>query len=195
MPNPEIWISTTVAAVAAAVRRARSLQSPTTIPMLSLRRCILSTLVRSSSSVRRQLKSTLTEVDASGIPLKPTWSVNELLSSYPRPTITPAMLKRLHELSALLPPEEGTLEHTKLTEEVEDLVKLVEAVKLVDVGEVAEDGVPDGRIWAKGEGINLKAVPHDDAVDSEAAGGRALLAHASRTMDGFYVVETDKPRN
>ncbi|KAI0332455.1 hypothetical protein GY45DRAFT_477473 [Cubamyces sp. BRFM 1775] len=193
IPNPEIWISTTVAA--AAIRRARSPQSPTTIPMLGFRRCLQSTLVRSSSRLRRQLKSTLAEVDANGIPLKPTWSVNELLSSYPRPTITPATLKRLHELSALLPPEEGTPEHTRLTEEVEDLVKLVEAVKLVDVGEVAEDGVPDGRIWAKGEGINLDTVPHDDAVDSEAASGRALLAHASRTMDGLYVVEADKPRN
>ena len=121
--------------------------------------------------------------------------MNELLSSYPRPAITPATLKRLHELSALLPPEEGTPEHAKLTQEVEELVKLVEAVKLVDVGKVAEDGVPDGRIWAKGEGISLTTESHEDPADSEAASGRALLAHASRTMDGLYVVEADKPRN
>ncbi|KAI0663166.1 hypothetical protein C8Q70DRAFT_956325 [Cubamyces menziesii] len=163
--------------------------------MFCLRRCLPSTLVRSNRNLRRQLKSTLAEVDATGIPLKPTWSVNELLSSYPRPAITPATLKRLHELSALIPPEEDTPEHAKLTQEVEELVKLVEAVKLVDVGKVAEDGVPDGRIWAKGEGISLTTESHEDPADSEAASGRALLAHASRTMDGLYVVEADKPRN
>ena len=80
------------------------------------------------------LKPTV-ETDSHAIPTRPTWSVNELLSSYPKPQISPATLKHLHELSALIPPEEGTPEHAKLTAEMENLVKLVEAVKLVDVGE------------------------------------------------------------
>ncbi len=76
---------------------------------------------------------------------------------------------------------------------MEELVRLVEAVKLVDVNEVAEDGpVPDGRIWASGEAVSLNAGALDEA---EAVGGRSLLQHASRTVDGLYVVEADKPRN
>ncbi|KAI0771984.1 hypothetical protein BD413DRAFT_50005 [Trametes elegans] len=165
--------------------------------MLGLRPCIASSLLRSSRHSSMRLKSTRANVDDTGIPLRPTWSVNELLSSYPRPTITSTTLNRLHELSALIPPEEGSQEHARLTAELEELVRLVEAVKLVDVCEVAEDGeraVPDGRIWAEKKGVNLEepsaGIQHADSED-----GRVLLAHATRTMDGLYVVEADKPRN
>ena len=153
----------------------------------------LSRLSRTSRSTWLRHKTTMAEVDSTAIPLKPTWSVHELLSSYPRPTISPATLKRLHELSALVPPSEGTSEHAKLTQEIEELVRLVEAVKLVDVSEVAEDGpVPDGRIWASGEGVRLDAQALEDP---KAVSGRDLLEHASRTMDNLYVVEADKPRS
>ncbi|EJF62858.1 hypothetical protein BD309DRAFT_883365 [Dichomitus squalens] len=161
--------------------------------MISLSRHFISSLA-SRQFVTRS-KSTLVEVDSVGIPLKPTWSVNELLSSYPRPAVSPSELKRLHELSALIPPADGTSEHTKLAQEMEELVKLVEAVKLVDVGEVVEEGaVPDGRIWASGQGVSLDAEAFAASEDADAVSGRALLAHASRTMEGLYVVETDKPR-
>ncbi|KAI0637932.1 hypothetical protein C8Q77DRAFT_1153627 [Trametes polyzona] len=176
--------------------------------MFSLRQCVRTTLVRScrphqsrfksSAAATDSTKSSTAETDSTGIPLKATWSVNELLSSYPRPTISPATLKRLHELSALIPPEEGTKEHSRLTREVEDLVKLVEAVKLVDVSEAVDDAqhvVPDGRIWAEGEGIDLDAAPLTESDGSESAHGTALLKHASRTLEGLYVVEADKPRN
>ncbi|RDX53595.1 hypothetical protein OH76DRAFT_1342798 [Lentinus brumalis] len=153
----------------------------------------LSTPLRTSRLTWLRYKTNLAEVDSTGIPLKPTWSVHELLSSYPRPTVSPATLKRLHELSALIPPLEGTPEHAKLSQEMEELVRLVEAVKLVDVNEVAEDGpVPDGRIWASGEAVSLNAGALGEA---ETVGGRSLLQHASRTVDGLYVVEADKPRN
>ncbi|KAF8268262.1 hypothetical protein EI94DRAFT_1915594, partial [Lactarius quietus] len=75
----------------------------------------------------------LVETDDCAIPLKPTWSVDDLLSSYPRPTISSLALDRLHVLSALIPPEEGTPEHAKLIRELEDLVKLVESVRLFNV--------------------------------------------------------------
>ena len=167
-------------------------------PMLRFSRCPIPTLSTRSHLPRRCLlrhKSTLAEVDQTGIPLKPTWSVNELLSSYPRPTISPSTLKRLHELSALIPPSEGTPEHAKLTMEMEELVKLVEAVKLVDISGVSEEGsVPDGRIWASGEGVTLDAEAFAASGDATSTQGRALLTHASRTMDGLYVVEADKPR-
>ena len=88
------------------------------------------------------------------------WSVNELLSLYPRPAISPATLKHLHALSALIPPEEGSPERAKLTKETQDLVKLVEAVKLVDTKSVGNtNDIPDGRIWAEGTGIDLNAEP------------------------------------
>lgn len=138
------------------------------------------------------------DTDSCGIPNKPTWSVNELLSSYPRPTIDPATLERLHILSALIPPAEGTEEHKTLTLEMENLVKLVEAVKTADVDVLTEtgaswsegQGIPDGRIWAEGTGVDLRQVdaPEDMQI------GQGLLAHASRTENRLYVVETDRPR-
>ncbi|OBZ76456.1 hypothetical protein A0H81_03816 [Grifola frondosa] len=161
-------------------------------------RCLKQFHSLSRWSYLRRLQSTSTKVafDSCGIPLKPTWSVNDLLSSYPRPTITPSTLKRLHELSALIPPADGTPEHRKLTQEMEGLVKLVEAVKLVDTSGVVEEAhgeaVPDGRIWAAGTGIELDCCsPQVTEGDRD----RELLRHAARVMDGLYVVDADKPRN
>ena len=149
------------------------------------------------SSNNVALKPTV-ETDSHAIPTRPTWSVNELLSSYPKPKISPATLKHLHELSALIPPEEGTPEHAKLTAEMENLVKLVEAVKLVDVGEssVSESGeVPDGRIWAAGTGIRLEREKGgDSAADDKEVHGQALLGYAARTENKHYVVDTDRKR-
>jgi hypothetical protein len=132
----------------------------------------------------RALSSTH-ETNSCGIPLKPTWSVDKLLESCPAPTISPATFKRLHELSALVPPEPGTPEYGNLKEELEDLIKLVEAVRLVKFDD--EGGVSDGRVWAEGAGI-----PLTDMKDGEMKDGRRLLQHAARTADGFYLVETDR---
>ena len=133
------------------------------------------------------------QTDSYGLPLQPTWSVNDLLSSYPTPTITPSTLDRLHELSALIPPAEGTLEHDTLKREMEDLVKLVEAVKLVDVGdESGSDGqIPDGRVWAEGTGVgpvDVQAKPDGDVTSSE------LLRFARRTSNGLFVVDADRTK-
>ena len=136
------------------------------------------------------------KVDEHGIPLRPTWSVNELLSSYPKPTISPSTLRRIHELSALVPPVEGTDEHKQLTLEMENLVKLVEAVKLVDTSEIDQlalskgEAVPDGRIWAEGTRIDLQA----DVTGRTGEEGQSLLRHAARTENGMYVVDTDRRR-
>ncbi|KAJ3552921.1 hypothetical protein NM688_g3896 [Phlebia brevispora] len=173
--------------------------------MLAVRRCAsLVRLTRASLSLtlpRRHVSSkpvenTNVETDSHGIPTQPTWSVNELLSSYPKPVITPATLKHLHELSALIPPEEGTPEHARLTSEMENLVKLVEAVRLVDVGQTTESGdgeVPDGRIWAEGTGISLeyKKEPAPFPPEGEVH-GQALLGYASRTENKLYVVDTER---
>ena len=134
------------------------------------------------------------ETDEDGIPVRPTWSVNELLSSYPKPTISPATLKHLHMLSALIPPEEGSPEHAKLTEEMQDLVKLVEAVKLVNTESVGdENNVPDGRIWAEGTGIDLDA--ESAPVDENQVQGRGLLKYAKNVSpEGLYLIDSDRSR-
>src|SRR6266403_262481 len=93
----------------------------------------------------------LVETDDCAIPLKPTWSVDDLLSS---------SLHRLHILSALIPPKEGTLAHSRLTRELEDLVKLVESVRLFNAPGASStvDTTLDSRIWAEGMGIDLQKV-------------------------------------
>ncbi|KAF5387936.1 hypothetical protein D9615_000126 [Tricholomella constricta] len=134
---------------------------------------------------RRRLLHVKHETDECGIPLKPTWSVHELLSSYPKPILPSTTLTRLHELSALIPPAEGTLKHVELKEEMEELIRLVEAVKLVDTEGVhptshrAKDGdTPDQNL---------------SSLEGEPSGGD-LLRHASRTLDGFYIVDSDRKR-
>ncbi|KAG7449404.1 uncharacterized protein BT62DRAFT_945640 [Guyanagaster necrorhizus] len=138
--------------------------------------------IRHYSCRPRRWKSTATrtETDEFGIPLKPTWSVNELLSSYPTPTISPATLIHLHDLAALIPPEEGSKKFDKVKGELEELVRLVEAVKLVDTKGVDLDAATE-----RMDNRQLNAPPLD-------ASGRSLLKHAARTVDGFYVVDADK---
>lgn len=135
----------------------------------------------------------LVEMDDCAIPLKPTWSVDDLLSSYPRPTISSLALDRLHVLSALIPPEEGTLEHASLIRELEDLVKLVESVRLFNV---PSDSTPmhvvaDARVWAENAGIDLQKVP-PETHDREALDPAELLSRASRTENGLYVMHSDR---
>ncbi|KAI9574499.1 hypothetical protein HD554DRAFT_1981520, partial [Boletus coccyginus] len=128
--------------------------------------------------------------DACGIPLKPTWSLRELLSSYPSPSLSPATFQRLHELSALILPTQDTPEYDTTKKELDELVRLVEAVKLVNVDRLPTDSsTPDGRVWAEGTGIPLTKQPPDKKIH-----GTKLLEYASRTLEGMYVVETDRER-
>ena len=164
--------------------------------ILGCRRVLLPTrLARLNSSLSSDhTLRTDVETDEHGIPVRPTWSVNELLSSYPKPTISPATLKHLHTLSALIPPEEDSPEHAKLTEEMQDLVKLVEAVKLVNTDSVDDgNGVPDGRIWAEGVGIDLDAEPV--IPDETEVQGRGLLKYAkSVSPEGLYLIDSDRSK-
>ena len=163
---------------------------------LGCRRVLLPTCsarLSSSLSSKHALRTNV-ETDEHGIPVRPTWSVNELLSSYPKPTISPATLKHLHTLSALIPPEEGSHEHAKLTEEIQDLVKLVEAVKLINADSVGDgNGVPDGRIWAEGAGIDLDAEP--TPTDENEVQGRSLLKYAKNVSpEGLYLIDSDRSK-
>ncbi|KAG6914301.1 hypothetical protein DXG01_001209 [Tephrocybe rancida] len=120
------------------------------------------------------------ETDECGIPLEPTWSVHELLSSYPKPTLSSAALTRLYELSALIPPEEGSPEHAKLKGEMEELIKLVEAVKMVDTSDVHP--------------THFKLPDQQTPTFDNEPSGQLLLRNAARTKDGFYVVDSDRKR-
>ena len=145
-------------------------------------------LSRSTQQVqgKRYLANESVETDSWGIPLKPTWSVYELLSSYPKPTISSATLEHIHELSALIPPKEGTPEHEMLLQELGDLIKLVEAVKLVNTDEVQLTG----RVYKKDWDRSLARMGKTVEVET----GRSLLTHSSRTADGHYVVDADRKR-
>lgn len=100
----------------------------------------------------------------------------------------------MHALSALIPPEEGSPEHAKLTEEMQDLIKLVEAVKLVDTDSVGDkNGIPDGRIWAEGTGIDLDAEPIP--ADENEVRGRDLLKYSKNVSpDGLYLIDSDRSK-
>lgn len=138
------------------------------------------------SQGKRYVANKSVETDTCGIPLRPTWSVYELLSSYPKPTISSATLEHIHELSALIPPKEGTPEHEKLLQELGDLIKLVEAVKLVNT-----DGVQcTDRVYKEDWDRALA----ETETTVQGGTGRSLLTHASRSVDGLYVVDADRKR-
>jgi len=147
--------------------------------MLCTRQCS-----RRLSTARYRLVHT--RHDDCGIPNKPTWSVDELLSSYPSPTLSSATLLRLHQLSALIPPAEGTTEHRTLKKELEEFVRLVEAVKLVDTRGI-QPAMSHGRI---DEQTHHK-LPQMGECE---VNGTQLLKHATHEQDGFYVVDSDKMR-
>ncbi|KAH0840102.1 hypothetical protein J3R83DRAFT_1072 [Lanmaoa asiatica] len=138
---------------------------------------------------RTLLQTRQVGTDACGIPLKPTWSLRELMSSYPSPPLSAATFQRLHELSALVPPTEGTHEYDATKKELDELVRLVEAVKLINVDRPTGSSIPDGRVYAESTRIPLTKEPLDEEIQ-----GTKLLHYANRTLDGMYVVETDRER-
>ncbi|KZT62146.1 hypothetical protein CALCODRAFT_463181 [Calocera cornea HHB12733] len=155
---------------------------------------------------RRSTLSKDIEVDELGIPTKPTWSVQDQIAASPHSAISPKTLAHLHKLSALIAPAVGTQKYQKLKTELQNMVRLVEAVKEVDVSSVTVEGeVPDGRIWQTGRGMELKGYsPEETEIraqdtkrgnkDEKMAEGTELLYHAERTIWRFYVVENDRER-
>ena len=77
---------------------------------------------------------------------------------------------------------------------MEVFIELVEAVKLVDMGFVGdEEGVPDGRIWVEGVGIDLDAEPIP-AMGNEVE-GRDLLKYAKNvSQEGLYLIDSDRSK-
>ncbi|KAF4602358.1 hypothetical protein EYR40_005563 [Pleurotus pulmonarius] len=129
------------------------------------------------------LSVTKPETDSLRIPLRPTWSVNDLLSSYPTPRVDHAELEQLHKLSALIIPEKDSDEYYKLKGDLEELVRLVEAVKLVDT-----EGVELAEAV-----VSADAPPEGDLEETQehTPRGRELLKYAHRVKEELYVVDTD----
>ncbi|KAF9495742.1 hypothetical protein BDN71DRAFT_1447191 [Pleurotus eryngii] len=141
--------------------------------------------VRYNIITQRRAISSLsgTETDSLGIPLRPTWSVNDLLSSYPTPSVNRAELEQLHQLSALKMPEKDSGEYHKLKSDLEEFVRLVEAVKLVDT-----EGVELAEAV-----VSADTPPEGDLEETQehTPRGRELLEYAHRVKEEFYVVDTD----
>jgi hypothetical protein len=79
---------------------------------------------QSSHSIKHQ-------VDSCGIPVQSNWSVHQLLESYACSKLSSTTIDRLYELSALASPKKDTLQYEK---DLEDMVKLVDAVKWIRMG-------------------------------------------------------------
>lgn len=153
----------------------------------SSRGCLHSSPRASSTSSKISSDSSETQGDQDAFfetLTKPTWSVNELLSTYPAPKLSPSSLTRLHKLSALQPPPEDSSEFKVLQEEMEGLIRLVEAVKLVDTTGVSSDG----RIWPtdRGTSLDTSGEGRGDIPGEE----MNILKHAAKAADGFYIADT-----
>lgn len=155
---------------------------------------------RLNTTSSKKPQSVTTDIDDLGMPVEPTWSVKEFLASYPPPVLEPAHLMRLHKLAALNPPPEGSKEFEKLREDLGELIRLVEAVRTVDLPKSDDEksgGIPDARIWPVGVGMQFE----DDTEDPQGClklspepHGRDLLKHASETADGYYLVKSERRR-
>jgi len=77
---------------------------------------------------------------------------------------------------------------------MQDPVKLVEAVKLVNTDSVDDGkGVPDGRIRAEGAGIDLDGEPV--LADENEVQGRGLLKYAKNVSpEGLYLIDSDRSK-
>lgn len=134
------------------------------------------------------------DVDEFGIPTRPTWSVKSLLASYPSPAIDDEILDKLHRLSALKAPEKGSEEREVLRGEMEELVRLVGAVRVAKIKEEQGDGLIDGRIYPLPYTVDLGYKPEAKDAESLAEGtdempkGKELLRHSQTTNGTVYVL-------
>jgi hypothetical protein len=125
-------------------------------------------------------------VNEVGVPLSATWSVRELLDSYSSPSLDDQTFEKIHRLSALIPPDRGTEEREILRKELQDLVRLVNAVRVAEVPQGKEGEIPDGRIYPIPREIDLYAV---EGVQQEPqANGRELLKHSQIGSETAYVL-------
>ena len=124
------------------------------------------------------------QVDFCGIPVQPTWSVHQLIESYASPKLSSTTIDRLYELSALAPPKKHTLQYEKMKKDLEDMVKLVEAVKKVNTNGV--------HLVGRGEKEDGDRIQQNSRYEGEH--GQTLLKYAARTKNKFYAVDAERKR-
>ena len=148
------------------------------------------TLFMLASSIRRySATKQLLPCDSLSIPLRPSWSVHELLGRYPAPSVDANALTRLHKIAALDPPPGDSPQFKAIKEELEQLVKLVEAVKLVPQSSNSYRA-GDGMIWPAGTGLKTT-----DGVPGLRNQPASLLKHAAVVKEGaFLAVPYIKPK-
>jgi len=86
-------------------------------------------------------------------------------------------------VSSLVPPEEGTPSYNALKQNLEEMIKLVEAVRLVDTPEL---------LAGRSEQEDTDLVAPQIILSGKI--GQELLKHASRISDQFYVVNSERRR-
>ena len=151
--------------------------------MLSIRRALSQSNHSLLNIVRHSSHSIRHQVDSCGIPILPTWSVHQLLESYVSPKLSPTTIDRLYELSALTPPKRHTPQYENMKRDLEDMVKLVEAVKQVNTNGISLAG--------RGEKEDGDRTQQNPEFGEQ---GRALLKYAARTEKGFYIVDAERKR-
>lgn len=77
------------------------------------------------------------------------------------------------------------MEHDALKKEMEEFIRLVEAVKLVDTTAVRRAAYSDRKAEEDPDRGLLQATQQEVT-------GRRLLEHATRTENGFYVVDAKR---
>lgn len=159
---------------------------PETIMILSVRRALKRPNLARQNIVKnwQSSHSIKHQVDSCGIPVQPTWSVHQLLESYACPKLSSTTIDRLYELSALAPPKKDNLQYEKMKEDLEDMVKLVEAVKQVNTNGVSLVG--------RGEKEDGDRTQQNSQFEGEH--GQTLLKYAARTENKFYAVDAEKKR-
>ena len=175
---------------------------------LPVARPVSSTSRKANATNSTPIPQTAVQVDEDGIPLSPPYSIRSLLSSLPAPKLSDKQFIHLHTLSSLHPPASGTPEFTDKKAQLEEMIRLVEAVRDQPVDGAAdaavEEGIPDGRIWpepgADPEETDAKAVgiPLDwtkvrksrkevqEAFLAAGERGKDLLKLASKQTVGYY---------
>lgn len=145
----------------------------------------------SSSSSFNPLRPDVT-VDDLGLPVDPQISPSTSRYYKPAPvTLTREQLHKLHKLSALKPPQEGSPEEEKLLEELGSLIGLMDVVKEVslpqDPKELAELLKGFGQSEQVFDGTNMMREKPSLATGLK---GRDLLKYANSSERGLYVFKS-----
>ncbi|TYJ58377.1 hypothetical protein B9479_000923 [Cryptococcus floricola] len=154
----------------------------------------LRALLSPSMRISRASASHFSSSSSAALPTPPTNNPSPIsmspVQSDAIPKITPTPLSRdvlvkLHKLSALHPPPEGSAEEAEMMEELGELVGLMDLVKQVELPQEEIEGL-------LGEGIGAIKIGQSDASGKEEEtsekeeSGKKLLAWSPTRVGDFY---------